>query len=588
MLDFNDPITQVIFVFGLSVLVFLLIFILGRSKEKTIALLKEKVDEQAQKIETLKTKLTNSEEKLFQQGATTKSTSFVHEQIKKIEELESEVVLYKKRLEEAKVIAQEANMVKYDFLSNIRHEVRTPMNSILVFADMLRAEIKDATQRSYANNIFTSGHKLLELMDKIIELSHLESGSFQLNEKAVDSHLLFETIVDSQKSKAYKKAIAIKLIIDEDVPQSLVLDDEKVQEIVNNLLDNAIKFTKQGHVKIHVKVSDSNIINNTINLSISVEDTGMGIDEENQKRIFEIFEKREDCNEIEFQGTGLGLSLNRKMARHMNGDISVKSKEGKGSIFTLSLKNIEIVLSSDENISEEDIDFSLINSAKLMVIAQAEENRAVISKSFEETENEILYFNNPRSAIESLKETSVDLIFMDVDLLEIDDGAVSKVMANISKAPVVSLTNKSLKNIDFVSNGLKVVGHLKKPISKVELFKVCIKVLNSSHLLNKSSSAIQESTVFDNVDINKAKNFLLESAQEIAEVYKSAYSTHDLNQTKQFADLLMKLAMKYQLDYFVNYANDLIKKIELFDIDAIEKLMENYNELINILKKKAK
>ena len=588
MLDLNDPFAQIAFAFGFIVFIVLLVLFLSKSKDSKIKILKQDLEDQIDKIDTLNTKLSKAEKKLFNQGATTKSTSFVHEQIRKIEELESKVVGYKKRVEEAKIIAQEASMVKYDFLANIRHEVRTPMNSILVFADMLRSEIKDTTQLSYANNIFASGHKLLALMDKIIELSHLESGSFTLNERAVDSHLLFESIVELPRKKAHKKALEFSLVIDQNVPQSLILDDEKIQEILANLIDNAIKFTKQGYVKVNVKVNDTNIVNNTINISITIEDTGMGIDQENQKRIFEIFEKRENCNEIEFQGTGLGLSINRKMARHMKGDISVTSELSKGSVFTLALTNVEIVLVNNDDINEGDIDFSVINPAKVMVIDEAEENRKVIAECFAESQVEVFYFNNPRDAIEVLKEKSVDLIFMDVDLLEIDDGAVSKVMARMSKAPVVSLTTRSLKNIDFVDNGLKVIGHIKKPISKMELFKICIKVLNSSHLFNKKSLTTQVENIFIDIDTTQASAFVSEISKKALVLYKKAHATHDLNQSKQFADLLLEVATKHQVQHFISYAKDLLKKIELFDIDAIEKLMDNYITLVNILQKKAK
>jgi CheY-like chemotaxis protein len=236
----------------------------------------------------------------------------------------------------------------------------------------------------------------------------------------------------------------------------------------------------------------------------------------------------------------------------------------------------------------ENIDFSIISKARVMVVDSAEENRKVIAECFEQTDVEVFHFNNPRSAIESLKEYEFDLIFMDVDLLETDDGAVSIVMAKISKAPVISLTTKGLKNIDFVSNGLKVVGHIKKPISKIELFKICIRVLNSSHLLNEKGEMTEEINLFEEANEDNARDFLKEEAQKVSSLYKLAYASNDLNQIKEFAQSLHEVAQKYKIDYFLSYSNDLLKKIELFDIDTISKMMNNYIKVLNLLKKKAK
>jgi signal transduction histidine kinase/CheY-like chemotaxis protein len=587
MLDLSDLSVQVGFALGFIIYTLILIFIFGKSQKEKVQKLTQKLQTQEEKIDTLNNKLIEAQDKLFKQGATTKSTSFVHEQIKKIETLQDDLKQTRQRLHEAKIIAQEANMVKYDFLSNIRHEVRTPMNSILVFADMLRSNIKDKTQLSYANNIFTSGHKLLELLDKIIELSHLESGSFTLNEKAVDSHLLFNQLIDTQKEKAYKKGLELSLDIDEKLPSSLILDDEKVTEILTNLVDNAIKFTQSGSVTIDVKVDDANVLNNTINISISVSDTGMGISEENQKKIFEIFEKREDGTELEYQGTGLGLSINRKTARHMKGDISVKSTLNEGSIFTLSLTNVEIVLADNSEISEDEIDFNLIKSAKLMFVDEDEKSLQVFEESFKGTQVEFLGFSKPREAIDALKKTSVDLLFIDVELLTVDEGVVSKMIATMSKAPVVSLTTKSLKDINFAKNGVDVKGHLQKPVTKLSLFKICMQLLNSSHLLKSQTQAGKDTNIFSEVDNHQARGFLNALNEEVIALYKKAHKTKDLNECQYFANALEKLAKKHQIPYFESYANSLVKKIELFDIAGIEALMDNFQELINLLKTKA-
>ncbi|MBL1243852.1 MAG: HAMP domain-containing histidine kinase [Sulfurimonas sp.] len=343
-----------------------------------------------------------------------KTTSFVGGKIQKIQELENELSVQKQRVHEAKEIAQGANAVKQDFLANMRHEVRTPMNSIIAFSDMLTHELVNKTQLSYAKNIFSSGHKLLALMDNIIELSRLESGIFEVNNKVIDTHLFFNTLVKEHESKVYNKGILLTLDIDKEIPVSLMLDDNKVKSILDNLIDNAIKFTKQGMINVKVVVEKYNYTQNSINIAMIVADTGKGIEAINHQKIFEIFEKKENSSDAVVQGTGLGLSINKKMAQLMHGDISVSSKVGEGSVFTFKLNGLEVILASAEDTTDElNINFGLVKpeGANIMVIDDVQSSCKMIEDSFSKTNTKVI----TRS---SLREASVK------DIEFVKDGAM--------------------------------------------------------------------------------------------------------------------------------------------------------------------
>ena len=516
------------------------------------------------------------------------STGFMRQQLKKIEALEEEVLKQKQRIQETKSIAQDATQVKYDFLSNIRHEIRTPMNSILAFADMLIHDLQDKTRQSYAKNIFASGHKLLGLLDNIIELSKLESGSFEIKEKAVDIHLLFNLIVNEQKAFAFNKGLELTLEIDEKLPNSLIVDDARIKEILINLIDNAVKFTQKGYIKVRVVVDKYDKVQHTLDFSIVVTDSGMGIDAVNHQKIFEIFEKRENANEVEFQGTGLGLSINRKVARIMNGDITVNSRLAIGSTFTFSLRGVEIVLSNDE-VQEDSVkvDFSLIrpSGANIMVVDDTDESREIIKNAFINSSVKVFTYDHPRQAIESLGVTKYDLIFIDINILSIDDNAVSKVISKMSKAPLVTLTSISLKNIDFMTGGANVVGHLKKPLSKVELFKIAIKILNTSNeIQNGVETTLENTNEFSNMKREEIKEFLQLHSKGVAKLFLKAVATNDLNSIKIFAVELATLAKKYNITPLVSYAQTLIENIDNFDIEAINSMMGEYKTKIKRLK----
>ena len=562
----------------------LLVYITLRSKSSKSKYLLDELEKKQLKIDHLNTKLTEMQEKLSQGSGVTKSTSFTQEQIKKIEELQNLLQKEQKKVLEAKKIAQEASQVKYDFLANIRHEIRTPMNSIMVFSEILRTELQDTTHKTYAVNILQSGRNLLSLLDEIIELSNLQSGVATLDEKAVDIHLLFETIVEEEKAEARKKFLALNLTIDDDVPQSVILDDAKVKDIVSNFIENALKFTQKGSIDVRVSADRMNVINNTINLSISVKDTGMGIEKKNFKTIFEIFDKRDDANEVEFQSTGLGLSINKKMATLMGGDILLESELSKGSKFTLLLKDVEIVLENENapEIETQEINFNLIKpeGANLMIIDEPQESRGVVIDSFEGTNVKVYHYNNPREAIDVLKMKEMDLILIDLDLLIADENAVSKVIAKISKAPVLTLTTRVLKDIVFSKNGVKVVGHMKKPINRMDLFKITLKLLNSKHYLNNTKKENIQNDFFDSIDKQKAQDFSLLLEKNINLLYEEAKKTNDLANIKSFAKVLLDISQKHKMEVFVDFSNELLEKIELFDIGAISNLIDEYKVLL--------
>ena len=572
--------------------ILLLGYLLFRSSKKSDI---QKVEKLQNKIKRLKEQLLEKEQMIKNLSTKTSQTSFISAEIKKRELLEEKIEKLYRIIEDTKDIARDATMMKSDFLSNIRHEIRTPLNSILVFAQMLHKEITDKRLRSFANDILTSGSKLLVMLDNIIELSKIKSDSLKIKESAVDIEEFFKSNIQVFEQDIAKKGLTLKVEIDKDIPKSLMIDQVRVGDILNNLLSNAIKFTQKGYVKFVLKVDNVNIVNNLVDISISVEDSGVGISKANQNKIFGIFETKEDGDEVEYQGRGVELSVNRKLAQLMNRDLEVKSELSKGSVFTLKLRDIEIVLSNTDGISDKTkVDFSLIRpeGATILVVDDSSENCEIVQECFSRTNVDILTFDNSRDAFGVLKKQKVDLIFIDIDILTVDDGAVSKVIKTVSDAFVVTLTDKRVKDIVFVDSGVKPVGHLKKPISKLELFKITLKILNAkeSNLIRKD--IVQEAGKNDNsldaFDLQDLKMFL--KAQEIilTKLYKEAVSTNDLNAIKVFSTSLLEIALKHRIQDMVEYSKILLKKVDSFEINDINEMLNNYKFKIEEFERKTK
>jgi len=458
---------ELIIICGLIFVFFTIAFLIVLNKKQ-----KNSINHLEDEIISLKEKNFDQEVNANKNNAVTRG-NFTIEQIKKIESLEYEIKKQKKRVKDAKSMVAEAYQVKTKFLSNIQEEVRDPINSIIISSETLVKNIKENRYNASAKNILQSGKKLLEWIDDTIELSSVESGAFTFEEKPVNLKNLLENTVNRRIKEAHKKGLELSLILDDSFPQYVMIDASRVEEITNNLIENAIKFTNRGYVVIKLSQNGKSILKNSINIVFTVEDSGIGIKEQEQRKIFE----------IDKTTTNMGLALNKKIAKRMNGNISLKSEESQGSTFIFTMADVEVVLPSEETqkTSLDRVDFSLINSKSgaVIVIDSDAKVRSAVRNSFLESSFKVFSFDNPRDAIEELKSTNVDMILIDVDILTSDENAVSKILKGISHAPVVTLTDKRLKDIKFSTSGARVVGHLRKPLVQSELFKISLQVLNS-------------------------------------------------------------------------------------------------------------
>ena len=260
--------------------------------------------------------------------------------------------LQERKIKEAEL--EKANQTKNEFLANISHEIRTPLNSIIGFSEILSSMINKNQEYDYLNAIKIAGKNLLYLINDILDLSKMEAGKLEINKELVNIHYLVDDICQLFKARIEKKPILFIKDLDDKLPDKLFMDETRLQQILVNLIDNAVKFTDQGHVKLRIqqikthkdtnnlKVTSNLRVTSKIDLAISVEDTGIGIPKDKLNIIFDSFQQTSSHISRTYGGTGLGLSICKHLVELMGGQIQVESTEGQGTVFNLVLPGIEI------------------------------------------------------------------------------------------------------------------------------------------------------------------------------------------------------------------------------------------------------
>ncbi len=280
------------------------------------------------------------------QAATEKaeaSSRDLAEALKTSEKLREETEGARREAERYAEEAEAANRAKSVFLANISHEIRTPMNAILGFTEIVKRSTTEPQNKEHLSSIESSGKSLLSLINDLLDLSRAESGSLELQPAAADTVKIFLDVDAVYVSRASDKGLTFSMEVDPGIPRSINVDEGRVSQILGNLVDNAVKFTKSGQVKVSVRSVPSGEKEGFIDLSFDVHDTGIGIPNDQIDELFNAFTQKKGQSINEYGGTGLGLALTHRLVEMMGGRIMVSSEEGVGSTFHVLLPGVKVV-----------------------------------------------------------------------------------------------------------------------------------------------------------------------------------------------------------------------------------------------------
>ncbi|MBK8228062.1 MAG: response regulator [Flavobacteriales bacterium] len=391
-------------------------------------------------------------------------------------------------LSKAKERAEHSEQVKQQFLANMSHEIRTPMNAIVGMSNALRRDkpTDEATRASYVDAIATSSESLLGIVNEILDLSKIESGKLQLEKVRMEPRSVIKSVIEVLRYRAEEKGLKLDAVIASEVPVAVMGDPARLQQILMNLVGNAIKFTEQGSIRIHMDVQER--LSDAIMLRCTVTDTGIGIAPDRVAHVFDEFTQAESDHTRRFGGTGLGLTICKRLVDMQGGTIGVTSEVGKGSSFMFTVP-YAIAKQQEEAEIQYGREISRPHPLHDLRILLAEDNKLNVMVARVELENIIpgLHLDvaaNGQLALDMLQANDYDLVLMDVQMPVMDGYEAARAIRALpngkSRIPILAMTaNVMQAELDqCLDAGMD--GFVPKPFKQEELVAAISKAIRRS------------------------------------------------------------------------------------------------------------
>lgn len=406
-----------------------------------------------------------------------------------------------------------SDRAKTDFLTNMSHEIRTPINGIMGMNSLLLRQIDTLPREKiaeYAGNMQRASRTLLAIVNDILDISKIESGKMELLCEGYELASLINDCYTIVASNCKKKNLDLYMEIDENLPSILYGDDVRIRQIVNNFLSNAVKYTKRGHVIL--RISYSRIDEENINLRIDVKDSGIGIQKKDMENLFQNFTRLEEHKNRNIEGTGLGLSLTKRLVDMMHGEVLVESQYGEGSTFTAIIPQKVICEDGIGDMKQIFENYELSAGAMMpvpqfagvhiLVVDDMEMNRIVAKEMLLQTGAIVDVAGSGEEGLTLMKEQHYDLIFMDQMMPDMDGIATFAEMKRMNHqnktTPIIAMTANAVKGAKemYLQHGF--ADYISKPIFEEKMWKIL-----ERFLVDKQTEAVEKKNSDGGADENK-------------------------------------------------------------------------------------
>lgn len=446
---------------------------------------------------------------------------------------------------------RESAHVKENFMANMSHEIRTPMNAILGFTNLLQQKKLDEDSAGYVQTIKKSGENLLGIINDILDLSKIEAGMLRIEATPFNIRGLIHSVEAMFADKSREKNIKLTTQIDETVPDTLNGDAMRLTQILVNLIGNAIKFTEQGSINIHI--SNEGLHDDIMNTGIHISDTGIGISSEKLQQVFGRFQQADDAVTRKYGGTGLGLSIVNDLVKLQNGTIQVQSQPGRGTRFHIMIPYRVIANGVDEPITKElqATGGFYFDDVIVLVAEDNEVNQNLIKHLFKNWNLQYDLAKNGREAVEKLKNKDYNLVLMDIQMPEMDGYTATHEIRHVlqNEVPIIAMTAHALagEKEKCISYGMN--EYISKPINIEKLYSLLKQFaqIKTKPLTNDSSNYSEKSYHYISLNYMKevsggdtgyekdvTMQFIEVVPQQLDEIEK-AWKDNNLLQVRQMA-----------------------------------------------------
>lgn len=505
--------------------------------------------------------------------------------IAEIERLKTTLDQSKKELQEAKMNAENAMRSKSEFLANVSHEIRTPLNAILGFSQWLFENAQNNQHREYLTTILQSARNLLNLLNDILDLSKIESDKINIDLHPINYMEVINDIKLVFQKKVEEKGLSLEIKTDSSVPDYIFMDELRFYQILFNLVSNAIKFTSKGLIQVYARAVKTEK-EDEVNLIVSVKDSGIGIENSQQKYIFNSFTQQNGQSNRNYDGTGLGLAIVNGLLKKLNGSISLNSKIGKGSVFTVTFHNVRVDFADNtrvETIREGAI--MKLDPCTIMIADDISYNTLVLKQLINSENVTYIIATDGTDALAKLKTEKPDIIFMDIRMPGIsgfDATELIKQDKELKHIPVIAFTASTIKDHNNRINNL-FDGFLQKPVFKKDLDALLKRFLKFSYAEEKPENPanIEKNNKMMSKECLAVLPVIMEMTRNSFHTKWEAIKDNLIFfEIEAFKNDLQEMASKFAFTPFLSYCSELDTGLKTFDVELIDRKLKEFPELI--------